>query len=421
MPGNDADDDMSTSHAADPESARLKSERELYRRGGLQGSVGVSQQDMENVNAKTVQLVKILSQVGPDIPEISRKLGQFKESVRYRYKEKLLNRGIAVQAAVDHERLGLKRLILIAEVPEPYKSYAQAIFSAMNELCYVIAFSRTLVGGEEIIHVSAPAQKVGELRDFFQTLKEKGMFSKLEILEFDWRRAAPMRAEFYDFDTGRWDFEWQQGGSDDFGSATYTPSEPCKFDYVDLLIIKELQMDANRSLKEISDKLGINYKKLAWHHTSHVLARNMIAGYSVNWMGTRYDYTLEKVLHRKHRYFVVDIFVRNVNELESMTLRRNMNRLPFLWSEAGGRNYYAALALPVDNVVEGLQYIGAATSTVRDRVSLYPGDQTEAASFTVSYKLYDSANKQWTFNKAALLERFEKLMVEIKAGATREV
>jgi len=104
-----------------------------------------------------------------------------------------------------------------------------------------------------------------------------------------------------------------------------------------------------------------------------------------------------------------------------MTLRRNMNRLPFLWSEAGGRNYYAALALPVDNVVEGLQYIGAATATVRDRVSLYPGDQTEAASFTVSYKLYNEATKQWTFNKPELLERFEKLMVEIKAGATREV
>ena len=383
--------------------------------------MGVTQQELENVNAKTVQLVKVLSQVGPDIPEISRKLGQFKESVRYRYKEKILNRGIAVQAAVDHERLGLKRLILIAEVPEPYKSYAQAIFSAMNELCYVIAFSRTLVGGEEIIHVSAPAQKVGEVREFFHALREKGMFSKLEILEFDWRRAAPMRAEFYDFDTGRWDFEWQQGGADDFESATYTPSPPCKFDYVDLLIIKELQMDANRSLKEISDKLGINYKKLAWHHTSHVLARNMISGYSVNWMGTRYDYTLEKVLHRKHRYFVVDIFVRNVNDLESMTLRRNLNKLPFLWSEAGGRNYYAALALPVDNVVEGLQYVGAATASVRDRLSLYPGDQTEAASFTVSYKLYNSATKQWTFNKAELLERFEKLMVEIKAGATREV
>jgi hypothetical protein len=147
----------------------------------------------------------------------------------------------------------------------------------------------------------------------------------------------------------------------------------------------------------------------------------MISGYSVNWMGTRYDYTLEKVLHRKHRYFVVDIFVRNVNDLESMTLRQNMNRLPFLWTESGGKNYHAALALPVDNVVEGLQYIGAATSTVRDRVSLYPGDQTEAASFTISYKLYDSAAKLWTFNRAELLEKFDKLMVEIKAGATREV
>jgi len=77
--------------------------------------------------------------------------------------------------------------------------------------------------------------------------------------------------------------------------------------------------------------------------------------------------------------------------------------------------------LPVDNVVEGLQYIGKATSTVKDRLSIYPGDQTEAASFTILYQLYDQTAKTWTFNKDDLLQRFDKLMVEIKSGPTREV
>jgi DNA-binding Lrp family transcriptional regulator len=381
----------------------------------------VVQQDMENVNSRTVQLVNLLTEVGPDIPEISRRLGQFKESVRYRYKEKIVNRGFAVQAVVDHEKLGLRRLLLIVEVPEPYKSYAQAIFTAMNELCYVVGFSRTLVGGEQIIHVSAPVQKIPEVCAFFMSLKEKGLFSRLEIFEFDWHRNAPMKAEYYDFDTGRWDFEWQVSGPQDFQSATHAPSVLSKFDYVDLLIMKELQMDANKSLKEISDKLQINYKKLAWHYSAHISARKLLSGYTVNWMGTRYDYTLEKVLHRKHRYFVIDLFVRNVNEYESMTLRHHMNALPFLWSEAGGRNYYAGIALPVDNVVEGLQYIGNATSGVRDRLSIYPGDQTEAASFTISYQLYDQASKTWMFNEEDLTQRFDKLMIEIKAGPTRDV
>ncbi len=39
-------------------------------------------------SANIVSLVRLLSDIGPDIAEISRRLGQFKESVRYRYREK---------------------------------------------------------------------------------------------------------------------------------------------------------------------------------------------------------------------------------------------------------------------------------------------------------------------------------------------
>jgi len=135
-------------------------------------------------------------------------------------------------------------------------------------------------------------------------------------------------------------------------------------------------------------------------------------------MGTRYDYTLEKALHRKHRYFIVDLFVRNVSELESMTLRHNISELPFLWGEAGGQNYFAELALPVDNVVEGLQYIGNASRPVMDRMSLYPIDQTEAARFTIPYKLYDEATRKWRLDSQDLMLKFDQLMVQIKAGVS---
>jgi hypothetical protein len=405
----------------DLESAQLKSKSDMHRRGGSAGGMSVVERvdlESENVNSRTVQLVKLLTEVGPDIPEISRRLGQFKESVRYRYKEKILNRGFAVQAAVDHERLGLKRMMIIGEVEELYRKYAQAMFAALSELSYVVGFARTLVGGEFVINLSVPAEHFEEVRSFFQSLKEKGLFSSFEALEFDWLRNTPMKSEYYDFDTGRWDFDWQEGRSEDYASAGYVPSSKVKFDSLDLQLIKELQMDANKTLKEIADKLGVNYKKLTWHYTAHVLQRKMLAGYVVNWMGTRYDYTLEKALHRKHRYFAVDLFVRNVSELELMTLRQGVSRLPFLWAEAGGRNYFAEFAIPVDNVVEGLQYLGNLTHAVKGRMSIYPIDQAEAARFTIAYKLYDQNSKKWQFSSKELAPKFDQLMMQIKAGVS---
>ena len=85
----------------------------------------VVQKTSSDVNSRTVQLVELLTEVGPDVPEISRRLGQFKESVRYRYKEKILNKGFAVQALVDHEKLGLKRIVAVLDFAGEYKKYGQ--------------------------------------------------------------------------------------------------------------------------------------------------------------------------------------------------------------------------------------------------------------------------------------------------------
>lgn len=392
----------------------------MYRRVVRKGHAMtlVQREQADNVNSRTVQLVRLLTELGPDVPEIARRLGQFKESVRYRYKEKILNKGFAVQAAVDHERLGLKRVMLVADFSETYKNYATAILTAMSEVSYVVSFAKSLIGGEYVVNLSVPSELIGEVREFLLALKERGMFAKLEILEFDWARIVPMKPDYYDFDTGRWDFEWQNPAPQDYEAAAYLPSKRGKFDYIDLLIIKELQMDANKSMKEISEKLNINYKKLAWHHTAHVCGRKLLSGYTVNWMGTRYDYNLEKALHRKHRYFAIDFMVKDTNEFESMTLRHEMNRLPFLWSEGSGRNYFAELSVPVDYVVEGLQYLGNTARGVKEKMSLHAIDQTEAARFTIPYSLYDPASKRWIFDREELVKKFEKLIMQIKIGGS---
>jgi hypothetical protein len=367
-----------------------------------------------DVNARTVELVELLTQVGPDIPEIARRLNQFKESVRYRYKEKIINRGFAVQGVVDHNRLGLKRLILLADFAPDYRNYAQAILTSMNGLCYLTSFAKTLPKGEYVVNFTVPLDFVEDVKRFFAALEEKGMFTRLQIMDFDWIRVQPMKPEQYDFDTGRWDFDWSAPGRSDFEAANFAPSEVTRFDYVDLLILKELQMDANKSLKEIADNLKLNYKKLAWHYSTHVLANKLIRGYSVNWMGTRYDYKVEKALHRKHRYFAIQLLVRDVTGYETMTLRQALGRLPFLWAEAVGQNYSAEFSFPVDYVVEGLQYIGDAIANVREKAEVLTVDVTNAVAFTIPYALYDQSKKKWGFDQQDLLRRFENLILRIK-------
>ncbi|MDG6990652.1 MAG: Lrp/AsnC family transcriptional regulator [Nitrososphaerota archaeon] len=361
---------------------------------------------------KTAELVKLISEIGPDIPEISRRLGQFKESVRYRYKEKVLGRGFGVQASIDHEKLGLRRVMFFADFGPQYKQYAHSILSAMNEMSYVVAFERRLFRGDYLVEASVPEEHVDAFVSFVNQLKELGLFVSLEIYPFDLFRTVPMRAEAYDFDTGRWDFDWSTP-MQPHAVTDYRPTARIKLDKEDLLILKELQMDATRSFVEIADKLKVNYKMLAWHYKTHVLQRGMINGYYLRWMGTNYSTTLERALHRKHRYQHLALLAIGLTEMQRMALMGRTHGIPFLWNEMFGDGKYCAnFYFPTENITEAYQFLSDAISDVKDKVLVLPLDQTEALAFTISYQLFGD-KKKWEFNQAELVSRFGDLIQKI--------
>jgi hypothetical protein len=314
---------------------------------------------------------------------------------------------------VDHERIGLNRVIAVVDFADQYKPFAHTILTAMNELCYVVGFAKTIPRGLFVVQASVPKDFVGLFKGLFEKLVEKGLFRTARFFDFDFFRNLPMRAEFYDFTSGRWDFDWSSENSGSLDVGTYAISEQKEFDYIDLLIVKEFQMDANKTLVGIANKLEINYKVLAWHFVNHVCNKKLIRGYRVNWFGTTYDYKFDKALHRKHRYVTVDVLASDLTEHERISLTARINRLPFLWAVAGGKDFYAQIAVPVDDVNEALQYIERTLEPVRERVEYYILDQTSGLAFTISYQLFDRSVKKWTFDTVTLINRFENLLIEI--------
>ena len=361
---------------------------------------------------KTAELVKLISEIGPDIPEISRRLGQFKESVRYRYKEKVLGRGFGVQASIDHEKLGLQRVVMFADFAPQFRQYAHSILAAMNELSYVVAFEKRLFRGDYLVEASVPNEHVAAYIEFISGLKAKGLFSRLDLFPFEQFRIVPMRAESYDFDTGRWDFNWSTPMLP-HAATDYRPPAKIKFDKEDLLILKELQMDSTRSFVEIADKLKVNYKMLSWHYKTHVLERGMISGYYLRWMGTTYSTVLERALHRRHRYQQLALLATDLSDLQRMSLMGRAHQIPFLWSETLGKgSYFAHFFFPTENITEAYQFLSGAIADVKDDVMVMPLDQTEALTFTMSYQLFDG--KKWAFNSEELLTRFTTLIQKIE-------
>ena len=359
-------------------------------------------------------MVKLITKDGPQINQVARELRVHKETARYWYKEKLLKKGYTVQAVPNHEKLGLRRVIAIGEFSQAFRPYADAILMAMSELCYLTSFAKTLPEDLYSIHANVPEESVGDWIRFVYALKQRGLFSSIRATPFEWGRVIPMRSEMYDFENDTWQYDWASRPKIDYDFADFTPSVRGKFDLVDLNLIKQFQIDPDSSLLEAGDRLQVNYKTLTWHYRTHLVGNNLLKGYSVNWAGTRYDPKLEKAMHRRHRYMWLELLVNGLTETERMGLMAKVNQLPFVWFEAGGQNYFAQIAFPMETMTEALSFIKDVTQPVRQKATWHFMDQANALRFSITPNLYDQEAKKWKFNREDLLGRFDRLVLEIK-------
>ena len=378
------------------------------------GARTVGEPNLRDTNSKIAAMVNLITKYGPEINRIARELGIHKETARYWYKEKLLKKGYTVQAVPNHEKLGLKRVVAFAEFSEEFRPYADAILMAMSELCYLTSFAKTLPEDLYSIQASVPQEYCADWIQFVYVLRQRGLFSSIQAFPFEWVRVVPMRSEMYDFGSDSWQYDWKSKPKIDSGLSDLNPSFKAKFDFIDLSIIRQLQLDPGLSLIEISEKLQVNYKTLTWHYRTHLVRKGLLKGYLVNWAGTRYDPKLEKALHRRHKYMWVELLAGDLTQNERMELIANVNRLPFVWLEAGGKNYFAQIAFPMEAMTEALGFVKEIISPFRRKVMWHFMDQTNALRFTVVPNLYDVEARRWKFNQVDLLSRFDKLVLEIK-------
>jgi DNA-binding Lrp family transcriptional regulator len=372
-------------------------------------------------NVKTGQLARMITEIGPNISEIARQLGQFKESVRYRYKEKLLSKGFAVHVAVDHEKLGLKRVIILVDFADEYRSIAHKVMRLLSDEGYLVSFEKVLPDGKYIVHCSVPEEVLPQYRELFASLESRGIFRSLEFHTFQWFRNPPMKTTMYDFDEGAWDFDWSTENKLDRHVAAQLPSGREKFDMIDLLILKQLQMDGNRTLAEMAESLRINYKTLTWHFRKHIQERKLIKGYVIKWMGTTYDYKAERSSNKKHTYLWVVVMFSDLDQARRLEVMARLNQLPFIWSEAVGDMYEAELIFPIESLTEGLQYIAEVIADTRSTAKYYIVDQTNANAFTIIPRLFDEEKQTWRFEATRIVRDCEKLLLEIREGTGRPV
>jgi len=367
-----------------------------------------SESPRKRLNRELVQMAHCLAELGPNINEIARQTGQYKETVRYRYHRFFLDKGITVQAVPNYPKLGFKRLIVVAKLARPFEANAKPIFTALCELCYLHSFTRVMLSGEYVIHIAVPTELAERCAAVYTALYESGLLEELEILEFEQMRNPPMKPEFFNFVRGTWAFDWSSARAKGTKLPLASPKVE-KYDRIDLLILKDLDIDASDTLVKMVENVKVSLNALEFHYRDHVKARGLIKGYRLVWQGTKYDKEQRRVVSRKDFYIELTILLKDGTSEEVAELMLLLTSTPFLWSEAYGAAYCAEIFLPNYAYVGFLEYIDEFANKVGKKLRVFIMDQSHALRFVIQYDLFDGVSRKWMLDEQAVLRALGSL------------
>ncbi len=369
----------------------------------------------------------LLEKEGPSITAIAREMGVSPETARYWYKQILNRRKFALHAFFDEQELGLKRTVVLADLEDAYQPHARGIFEALHHYLGLTYYVRTLPSGTFINTYQVPKEHQGELLKTLDDLNAQGIFRKFEVMPMSWRRFVPMKARYYNFTKGVWDFDWAsavEATSDEL--SPFAPSTPVKFDYDDLRIMERLQVDATRSIKSIATRLKMKYD-VAFRHYTHILNRGMIAGYKIRWLESSVKETVKGssdwreilIYHAQHKYQTGLVLLRNLKEAEQSSIIQKLSALPFLYNLNGGEgNIYFEIGMPYAYQLEVLHFLHKLLSPGRDSLTFLLSDATFALGTSIPIHLFDRETNAWTYRSKECSAAFENLLPKMHRAAS---
>lgn len=352
--------------------------------------------DSDGVEASIIEAVQ---KVGPkNVSKLSRMVGAHPETVRYKLKRRFTKLGFHIQAEADYRKLGLvphwaeiRLAPRLAGTPKP-------LFLAMSEHAYLVYYGHVLPQGSFACLFALPAGHASAHRAFLSHLEETGAIEGYTLNEVTSSGRPAMNPRFFDFQSNRWEVDWDR-------VKVSPPSElkegdkvrPEDVDYEDLLLVKELQLDASQHLSSIAKKVGVHQKTLEYHFRVHVQREKLISGYPVRW-----QHEVEKSASQST--LAARLVFKDLGG-SLAKVQRACSRIPFIWSEdlqADG-TYVVTMHIPVQETNSTFDYLGSQVPELNDRVQLSFMRKSETGTFTVPYQLF---GKQWKYDIEEMKGRF---------------
>jgi len=338
-------------------------------------------------------IVEAIKKYGPkNISAISRTTGLPAETIRYRIKNQLKEMGIRFHVSINYLKLGLVRSWLFLDFSLQVTKIIPEILDLLAKRGYLTYYARVIPHGYYIAIPTIPYSALEKYKNFLDELVRLDILKEYRMTDLQYLKHLSLRSEFYDFTTRTWNIPWSK-----LDYETKKESTPIQMDYsrvpidkIDLLILKEFQINASQSLTSIAKKINVPEKQVRYHYKKHIEEGRIIENYIVRWQADRYQLTNKYILSCFIEFS--DLTKSDVTYINSI-----LEKFPFTWMIAVSvdrTKIVAQIFMPISQYYDALTFLSDRLYMFKERFKLHIIDYQKAEAYTIPYESWND-NVGW--------------------------
>lgn len=359
-----------------------------------------------SLDEESGRLIEAVERVGVrDIAIIARMTGIPEASVEYALKNTFTKLGLRASIDVNYASLGLERLFGILNFSERAVQAGDRILGRLAQQAFLTHYSRQAIGTSYLVTLAVPPSLMDEFRNFLDNLVKRGVLNSYQTESLEWSKTFSISKHF-DLKQGVWLIDWRSIAAEVKSGELETPrrdfgalQEP---DRVDLLVVKELELDSWRSLPEISRKLGLDGRSVLSHYRRHVSL--MTNSSYVQWLPSSPE-SFRKVMGLVFEF-------SGLSRTQLTDVRRVFQKIPFTLGEAGRKDgyYQSSMMVPPEHLAESLAFIKSELQGITDWKT-HAIEISSIHDYTIPYDNFDE-RKGWCFDSRKAMAQVKLAMAD---------
>jgi hypothetical protein len=171
---------------------------------------------------------------------------------------------------------------------ESKSGYENFVYQCLKCNDYWLYVSRCIGAPKCVATYGIPAGKEEDFESFIDKLRELDQMSEVSFFWSTCIHNVNTTSTWFDGTSENWVFPWDSWVEEIQackGDLPYTLKEPDdyvqKADWIDIMILKELEKDCSVKMQEIAKKLNMSKQRVKYHFENHVIKKQMFEGHQI--------------------------------------------------------------------------------------------------------------------------------------------